>query len=80
VLIDPSPYDAQNVTIKCVQCGAGLTTKKKGNALLQYFLRNTVDNNPDALLTPLERLIISAFAMGNWCAKWSSARLTRERS
>jgi len=79
VLIDPSPYDAQNVTIKCLQCGAELTAKK-GNGLLEYFLRNTVDNNPAALLTPLERLIISAFALGNWCAKWTSAHLTRERS
>jgi len=44
VLIDPSPYEARNATIKCVKCGVALTATK-GNALLQYFLGNPADRN-----------------------------------
>jgi hypothetical protein len=48
VLIDSSPYDLRNATIKCVHCGVALRTRK-GNALLQYFLRRSADHNPPDL-------------------------------
>jgi len=48
VLIDPSPYDVRNAAIKCVHCDVALTATK-GNALLQYFLRNPVVQNPTDL-------------------------------
>jgi hypothetical protein len=73
VLIESSPLAARSTTIKCVHCDVALTATK-GNALLQYFLRNSADQNPADVLRPLERLMSSFFALGNWCA-----RLTRER-
>ncbi len=45
VMIDPSPFDAREATVKCVFCGVAFPTTE-GSALLQYFPRDPTGGKP----------------------------------